>query len=334
MRTARNGMRRLTGFKRPRSTNARRSFRGAKKPSYRGGGGITTQHDRTNVYRKKRMPSRKRRIWKRFTQKVHAVAEKELGARTALFSSQIFFENTDPNAQGQGSVALYGARSTDQHLNDLATIATLENQGSATAAAGGTIDKTTKWMFQSGVLDLTIRNTSGQSDGAINSQIALELDIYDISSPMQWDGNASEAGLPNLQAIFAQSYGQTKDLDADGLSIGIEAFRRGATPFEANQALSRYRLRINSKKKYFLPAGGTLTYQTRDPKRHVIQTSRLERLTGSNLPGWTRNLYFVFKAVPGIAVTTETRERITIGITRKYLYKIEGFNDTRDRYIN
>ena len=70
-----------------------RSFRGA------GGGrrgssgvGVTNQHDRAFVYRKKRMPRRRGKRWMKFSRKVHFVAEKDLGTRTIVMngSRQIF----------------------------------------------------------------------------------------------------------------------------------------------------------------------------------------------------------------------------------------------------
>lgn len=44
------------------------------------GRGVTNQWDRTLIYKKKSMPRWKKRAWKRFSQKVNAVAEKSLGS--------------------------------------------------------------------------------------------------------------------------------------------------------------------------------------------------------------------------------------------------------------
>jgi len=337
-------------------SNMVKRFRNKKNPSFRrptkrprtmsrrsvvgNGRGVTTQHDTTNVYRKRRMPKRKRRGWAKFTRKVHAVAEKELGSRTVVFNSQPTFYNSNPLNHGIAHVALYSALSnlSYTYLSDLSELVKLENQASPTAALGGTIDKTTKFLFQSAVMDLTMRNTSGgyEVGGAetLNSNMALEVDVYDISSPIMWDGNASVLGLPSLLEVF--NLGNTDTKDIGGAATGIEISKRGVTPFECCQTLSRWRLKINSKKKYFIPSGATATYQIRDPKRRTTVTQNLERLTGCNKPGWTRHIFIVFKSVPGtllspIAPVLEVL--LKIGLTRIYMYKIEGFNDTRDRYF-
>lgn len=324
-----------------RKTQNKRSFKRARTSGRRStsgnGGGVTTQHDTTNVYRKSRMPRRKKRNWVKFSKKVHAVAEKELGSRTVVFSSQPTFYNSDPVRHGLAHVAIYGAKSTSLYLNDLSGIVGLENAASPTQQLGETVDKTTKFIFQSAVMDLTMRNTSGGYQDAaelLDSNMSLEVDVYDISSPIVWD-NGTSGGLPDLKSLF--DLGQiTNTKEIGGTGTGIEISNRGVTPFECCQSLSRYRLRINSKKKYFIPAGATATYQIRDPKRHTTSYAHMEKLMGCNKPGWTRNIFIVFKSVPGTvlsAIAPVKEERLKIGITRKYMYKIEGMNDTRDRYI-
>ena len=75
----------------------------------------------------------------------------------------------------------------------------------------------------------------------------------------------------------------------------------------------------------------------RDPKRHVFTEDYMSNKEGYNTRKATKILLFIAKSVPGVDVggaAEQTREEILVGCTRKYLYKIEGFNDTRDFYSN
>jgi len=296
--------------------------------------GITTQHDERRIYRKRSMPRFKRRRWKRFKNKVLAVSEKDLGSRTALFNATYTFGNTTGTAHNIFSIALYPNSSSTAHLNDLNTIAA-DEAGTWTAATGGVVDKTSKFIFKSAILDLTFRNSSTFNDGTNtlpNFNAKLETDIYEIIVNGITDD--SSGTYATLQALFSSGAGDTLNIGGAGTGIGFN--QRGSSPWDFPHALARWKIKILKKTKYFLSGGRTLTYQYRDPKRRVISRGRLARLQGCNLPGWTHHVMIIFKAVPGIGIgtgETDYTEKIEIGTTRKYLYNITGMNDTRDRYF-
>ena len=59
-------------------------------------------------------------------------------------------------------------------------------------------------------------------------------------------------------------------------------------------------------------------------------------IAGANKPGWTHHLLIIFKSVPGFTVgttATDIQERLQIGYTRKYSFKIEGQTDDRSEYF-
>ena len=67
-----------------------------------------------------------------------------------------------------------------------------------------------------------------------------------------------------------------------------------------------------------------------------MMQENMEKVSGCNMPGWTRHLLLVTKLVPGLTLGTTDgtyKETFKIGLTRKYFYKIEGASDTRDRYV-
>jgi len=294
-----------------------------------------TNADVRNVYRKKRMPAKKRKRWARFIKKVNAVDERELGTRTVLFNDTIVTRHTNPVHQGCLTLGLYSFKNaTRGWLDDLNQIGQLENEGDPTAATGGTIDRNSKIMFHSAVMDLTIRNTSELQTAAgiysLDAVAAIELDVYDIIlGGNTQDNTATYTSLSELLNGY-----DDKEIGGTGTGISIED--RGATPFELPSNIGRFKLKVLQKTKYFIPNGQTITLQERNPKRKVCRYGELETNDGFNKKGWTRFKYIIYKAVPGVSVGSAVgtyRMSITCGLTRKYMYKVEGFNEPRERLL-
>lgn len=301
-----------------------------------GGRGITTQHDERRIYQKHSMPRPMRRRWKRFKNKVLAVSEKDLGTRTVLFNATYAIGNTTDNQHHTiASFALYPLGSTNLQLDDLNTIVQLENAGNPTAAAGTTVDKTSKFIFKSGILDLTFRNTSSNNNNP-DSSAKLEVDIYECIARKPFMDNFNTY----LDFQGALIRGSLDTLRIGGAGNTIDTTTRGGTPWEFPNALSYFGIKILKKTKYMMPNQDTFTYQVRDPRRHVASDNYLARFTAQpNMPGWTRWVYVIAKLVPGLAIGPAGtagvyQEALSVGVTRKYFYKIEGVSEDRDRYIN
>jgi len=304
--------------------------------SGRSGSGTTTQHDTTRQYRRKSMPRRKRRSWKRFKNKVHAVSEKDLGSRTVVFNTAIASVNSTVGAQSLQHIALYGGMSTTAHLDDMQNISGYENAGDPTAAEGGTVSDTTKFIFKSGVLDLTFKNSStlraNDADG-YDSSARMEVDVYEIVSSRAW--NDATGIYYTLGDCFTKGGTMAKLINGTGTNVDLGL--RGVTPFDLPSALSYFRMKILKKTKYFLANEATFTYQVRDPKRRVWTQEYMQRLEGPNIRGATRHLLIVSKLIPGLTLGTTNgtfKESFDIGVTRKYFYKLEGENDDRDLYVS
>lgn len=312
-----------TGVYRSVGTQTRSMVRRKRRSS---GRGFTKEHDKAFIYRKKRMPYRKKKRWVRFVKKVNAVDERELGTKSVVFNNQFEDENGAASAQGVNSFCLYGIKSSEVTKNDIKTIVDAEP---TTETTRENVNNTTKFMFHSGVLDMTIRNTSGGASAEEQvAEFALELDIYEISVG-GYPYDTSNLVFNNLEDYFAAGAGDTNSI---GVTTAINLQDRGVTPWDVTNTLSRYRVKIWKKTKYFIPNGSTITYQVRDPKRHVLTKGGMSEYAGYNKKGLTRNVLLIYKAVPGIQVSGQNRERITVGITRKYMYKVEGSNMSESSY--
>lgn len=328
-----------------RRTRARMSQRRGRsytqtrtKKRYTSGRGVTQQHDRQLIYSKKTMPYRKKKKWLAFKGKVDAVSEKQLGTQTVIFNKRFNTFNQDPTRHGTTTLALYPCTSNETHLNDLTYLDEMDNVNNPTAASGTTVDATTKYIFKSAVLDVTMRNNSQLLGSGLDSQCILEVDIYEMIIKRKTIAGLTQ--LRSMEEILNEGFTETRDVQQGSLppltTSGLTTSLRGVTPFDCPQAIGKYGIKILKKTKLFIGAGQTSTYQIRDPKRHVLSRARMADTPGVNMPGCTRFLFIVHKASPGIVVGDtpgETRTQLEFGITRKYSYIVEGRNEIRDRYV-
>lgn len=323
-----------------RQRAARASYvRSSRNRRGRSGIGVTTQNDQRLVYRKKRMPFGRKRRWKAFTKKVNFINEKDMGTRTVVMNTSFAATNTSAGNHIVGAVYLYPQQSAGAtYANDLTVISNLENANDPTAAAGQTVDASSRFFFQSGVLDVTFCNTSTYSDIALNpqrdSRAKLEVDVYECSVRESTEETGATYG--SFTALLANNLVRTRAIGGAGNEIDYQL--RGCTPFDLSYVLSRWGVKIWKKTKYFVNNSDTFTYQVRDPRRHVVDQRNLQGKDGFNRPGWTRVIYFVGKLVPGLSVAPTAQpqsfqEALTVGITRKYMYKIEGLSEDRTSYI-
>lgn len=287
--------------------------------------GVTNQFDRANVYRKKRMPRKKRKRWTKFVKKVKSAENTTLGTRTRIFNSQIQLSQTsssgEPKQQLFDDVALYSCGYSDTNPGD--DLHTIMNGDTDVAASG-------KIQMISGVMDMTLVNTSVDSTG---NAMAIELDVYvcTVKKRLTFVDHTGTSVQSSLSGALNDANKTAGQLVAT--STKINTADRGATPFDFTTGLSSFGVKIWSKKKYFLPSGNQMTYQMRDPRNHQLSKDDVLNINGKNKPGVTKFLILVAKGLPGAAVDGPSYNvRVNIGITRKYAYKLN--EDDEDKTAN
>lgn len=293
------------------------------------GVGVTSQYDRKMVYRKKRMPRRKRYAWRKFKNKVTAVSTKSLGSNTVVRNSLLQFDiqliPTNADTHGLVQVALYPMRQT--------TLSYLDDVNSMTVNDNRLSSPTSKILFLSGVLDLTMRlqsllKTSAPTTG--NPSLGAEIDVYEVS----WNNASGQSGEA-LDLISAFNIGHTDTGTIPGGTTNLLSTQRGWTPFDCPAALSQHKIKIWKKTKYFLSAEQTATYQIRDPKSHSFSRDNVPGSSSANWPGVTKWLLIVWKPLPGynyVAAPDNDIIRLNVGVTRKYMYKINQDSTDYDAY--
>jgi len=259
------------------------------------------------------MPRYKKKAWKKFSQKVNAVIEKQVGTKSVLFNRYITGSN-GAGAQGILTIGLYSlgglADASAQNycgLKDLVTI-----------AQNDPMDVTGKIKFKSAVLDVTFQAGSDNPYGT-------ELDVYEL-----WF-NGKDCPFSNVNSIFAQAAADTSLISGAGSGIAITT--RGATPFDIPQAFSVGHFSVYKKVKYLLTPGGTATYQIRDPRLHIMNKKDILDGDGRIAPSKKifRVLYAIYKPVSGDSEAVVT---LNAGVTRKYSYYVMENNNTEDQLFS
>lgn len=288
-----------------------------RRQNIRSGAGVTSQYDTKWIYRKKNMNRRKKKAWGGFVKKVRAALMKDVGTKTVVFNHGL---RSDFNSTGQQAftATLYGADGDAPSIvqcgsNDIRAIFT--NDAELT-------NPTSKAVFMSGCLDITMVNMSTKTGTEEERALGLEVDIYDIGYYRKFD--AYNPREPFLQAA-------TDTLPINGLEPGIEIYSRGATPWDLPDALSKG-IKIFSKKKFFLGKGETATYQLRNAKNYSFNRSTIDD-TDNNfvIPKVTRTLMIIVKGLPW--ADGHVNKSLQIGTTRKYMYKVLQDNVDKDNHI-
>lgn len=281
------------------------------------GKGVTSQYDRKQIYRKRRMPRRKRRAWKRFTKKVVAAQLKTIGTRTILKNDTLSRTYTG-DTQSVVSFCLFGKdgggpTTSACGFNDLASIF----QNDAAIA-----NRTSKIQLFSGVLDITMTNLSEVLDNSTQNT-SLEVDLYELVATKQIDA-------AYLSDIYLSADSNTDQINVANPGISIN--NRGATPFELTDFTGRG-IKILKKTKYFLGAGQVATYQYRDAKNFRIRNDNIDDANSDfALPYKTRIFMIIIKGVP-TPDANQVNKKLLVGVTRKYGYKIFDKNNDADNIL-
>lgn len=286
------------------------------------GQGITVQRDRALIYRRRRAPRRMRRRARRSFRSFKAKVLKMKGSRQIMTNSSVVVVS-NANEQSAKSWVLYGGRVDGavssaiprgyDDMNDMRKKDYMLGDATGDVATNGRFAPgDVKWYIKTAVMDLTIQNTT-------QLQFALEMDIYEFTvGEFQNDaGNDVESAL----AFYAQ------DTYLPGSAVNytsIDLTDRGATPFEFGPAMSKIRMKILKKTKYFIPYGDTVTYQIRDTRIRTMD----HRIFRNNCctTKHTRGVLIIAKPV---VATASQEASYTVGCTRKYKYIVDSSATSR-----
>lgn len=280
----------------PKMYKAYRSVQRTNQKSSKSMMGVSQHHDSKMQYRKKRMPARKKRTWKKFVRKVQAANERSLGTKTIVFNKAVTGTSTAANGQNYIIAHLYGANGTSAgtelgagdlyNIFQQAYLSTKENQ---------------KLTFKSGVFDITLTNTGSTK---------LEVDLYVLS---YW----GETTFGSFSAAHSEADADTPTMNPNGTGFfsNLTINSRGTTLFDMPNLIRNCKWTVQKKVKYWIDVADTATFQIRDPKTHVIAEQDVLNGNSWSIPRLTQTIFVNFKPVAG---ATDTGNALTMGATRKY----------------
>lgn len=259
------------------------------------GNPATNQYDVKTRYVKKRMPKRKAKSWGKFKNKVNAVLNKQIAPTFFLFRETSTCSSA-ANTQAWASIMLYTANQGAAPNNDVGRIA------SGIVSAGGN-QVGSKYRFESGVLDLLIRNTG--------TPTAI-VDVYTIycrkDVPSTYQSPFSL--ITNLDATANQ------DGNADTIISDNDI---GYTPFHCPLFCSYYK--VAKKNTIILGSGEISEMQMRDPKNRKL--FGIDYIGKSSMRGWTKGyLICVRGAFDGL-----TTPGVTVGLAYTRSYTLRELTD-------
>jgi len=305
------------------------------RTKYRSRTGVTSQHDYSLIYRKKSMPYGKRKRWTAFLRKNIAADMALMGTKTFVFNHTVIrtcenynSSSTTPPAAGSPQDCavchLYGATSavgdtdiqeSEIGYRDIHRITDALVNGSPEGDVSRGAFETTKLLFGSAVIDITITNLAPVVDGETGLEFyggRLEVDLYDIV----YRKTTADRGFHGLRLMFNDA--ATRQDDPQSPWQRPTFLTRGWTPFDTPQALSQQGIKILKKTKYFMSPNTSVTYQVRDARNRLIDLLDGLQPSGLARKGYTRTLLILFKVVAG-----EVKPgRLAVGCTRKYMLKL------------
>lgn len=269
-----------------RRRRIRKSYGGSSTP-------LTYDNDFKTDYRYKRMPARKKRVWKKFVKKVNYIANRRQGLKKHLFQDvQRLSTVTDrcnyysaslytPDAQLDGCHADMGTL-----FRSILTPTVFDNMNEVSTLA----DADKKIIFESALMDLTWRN-----DG----QATIIIDLYEYKTRKTF-GLTSSDSKNNVHGIY--ELGMVKQ----GRVIDEENFQNlgtgrilpdawGTTPFMSSLFCQTFK--IVQKKRITVAPGNFVSITLKDPKTRVVNATDMRARICAR--GLTHGYFFTYYGVPG-----------------------------------
>lgn len=264
------------------------------------GHSVTGHYDKSFVYKKKRMPRFKKRRWRRFKRKVNAVIDKGIQPTNVLRNTQDLVTQAAA-LQSMLFFGLYtGKSNTNERYDDIYSVLTADTK----------VTEYTKVRFDTGVFDMTLTNLS--TNTGATATCSIEVDIYHVRFFRQINNQAEGGTWEDLRDNASTSVPNN--------TTGFTHSDVGITPFQLPAMISKSKMNIIKKTKYFVPYGSSITYQIRDPKSHYIMIGEINNKNSWTIPKVTQGIIIVAKCVP---MATETfAVQYKIGHTRLYKYSV------------
>lgn len=293
-------------------------------------GGITTQYDKHQLYRKKFMPKRKKRAWKKFAKKVQAVEIADRGLVTHILHFDRV-QTVAASAQAFQACHLYGWSGTNGLANEIGprdmkgifernyllrkTVYDSANDNVLKADGGNDwLNVIDEVRMQSAILDVVMQNTGN---------VTLVVDMYHL-----W--YTEETDQATLSQVIINGAAETQPIQTTGGALPVGGITTlGVSLFDIGKSLSQG-IKVMKVKQFLLGPSQVVTEQIRDAKNWKLNPYKCVRESNQfTNPTVTESLLFVAKNV-----NATTEGSIRYSATRHYRFTVEGNPHILQSYEN
>lgn len=291
--------------------------------------GVTRQRDDKMLYKKRRMPAKKRKQWKKFVKKVNAVEIKDRGLQIVKYN-QNGVSNTTVPALGQRykAVHLYGTGGTagEPGSRDLFLLGSDVEAKAVNwlKLLGGNINPTipnaknlTEIRMQSAQLDLYIKNTGN---------VVLLIEVYHL-----WYVKNNNCPSFGDTVGWVDAVEQVKQ-EYDGTTVSalaaVDLQTFNASMFDEPQFISKLGCTVKSVRQVYLGSGEIHHMQIRDPKNYNINLFNYRLQDGVNYQGYVDPKLTETYVVVAKNIDQTTEGTFTVNACRTYRYTVEGVKQT------
>lgn len=284
---------------------------------------VTSQHEYKTLYRKKRMPYRKRKQWVSFVKKSTAVQMKNIALQTFVISQNMNLPSpvnatrtlsmTINSINGNiGSSGSYAPPTTFTPgigiTNDIARIIQAEN--SREGFLNPNNDQLTI-MVESVTMDIAIRNVAGTT-GTL-----LELYYFVARKDLEDD----EAGYTSPEEYYIRSF-NADNKETVGTTVNDTTL--GITPFNASYFCKFFK--ITKKVRIQLQSGESTHLQIRDARNYIVSGAKIRHNMGEKYR--LKGILIQGTGQPATSVFT-TEQNCSVTVTKVYNYRIIKDNRVR-----
>lgn len=258
----------------------------------------TAQHDYQTQYRKKSLPRKLKRRYRRAMKSFVSKSLRLVGSNTVVKNQSTSVVTSALIPQTFVAIHLGACNGTAVGEPGLGDINNIVSSDTRVSSSG-------KLLIKTANMDCTMRNTGNNP---------IEVDVYhvvytDATKETSW---------------FAQYNNAATNTPPIGSLTSLTLNQRGVQLFDFPDLFKRGQ-KILKKTKVFLPVGNTATYRLKlRANQWITPANELQDNFGFYKPYYTQTLVFVVKPTVG----SDDTSTFVVGCTRKYLYKI--FEDDRD----
>lgn len=265
---------------------------------------ITGENDWRRVYRRKRMPFRRRRRWVRFKRQVTAVIDKQLASKFNVFTRGENFTSANNQQTVISNHTVLGSNGSSPHTNDISDLVKIA-QGTMpleTTDPSTNLDawriKVTGWMIESSITN--------------NSDYPIYIDMY------YWRTKRDvPSTIGNISALFTESLSDVSR-NTGVAANALAATDYGVTPFQGTQFAKN--VQVWRKQRVKLAAGGTTQIEQRSGKNYMFDFGFCEHY--SMIRRGTEGIMMVMYGSPDPTFVLARSASITMSTNVNYTWKV------------